>query len=365
MRLGLLLGFAPGAAIGVGRFAYALVLPAMQAALELSFAQAGLLGSANTAGYLLGALFSHRVLPLVGYRTGVFAALLLQTATLLLLAAAPTFPYLLALRFAQGALGAFVFVGGAALLLASGARPVGLGLYFGGVGLGVVASPLVLPFFTGWRAGWLLLGLLSLLLALVSFGALPGLREPGPPARGAEGSLRPITAGLVAYGLYGAGYIGYMTFVTTGLGVPLGTFWLALGGGALLTGFVWGSVTERLGAGAALRLVLALLLLASLPPLLAAAPYASALLFGVTFLGVITAITSLFRERLPMAAWPRAMGISTAVFAAGQAVGPGVSGVAGDLWGGTVGALAAASALLVGALLAAWWPRADRRARYR
>ena len=59
--LGFLLGFGPGAALGVGRFAYALVLPAMQTALGLSYAQAGLLGSANTAGYLLGALLSHRV----------------------------------------------------------------------------------------------------------------------------------------------------------------------------------------------------------------------------------------------------------------------------------------------------------------
>ena len=83
---GLLLGFGPGAALGAGRFAYALVLPAMQAELGLTFAQAGLLGSANTVGYLLGALVSHRVLAAVGYRLGFYASLIIASATLLLLA---------------------------------------------------------------------------------------------------------------------------------------------------------------------------------------------------------------------------------------------------------------------------------------
>jgi len=53
---GVLLGFAPGSAIGVGRFGYGLVLPLMQADLGLTLAQAGLVGSANTGGYLLGGL---------------------------------------------------------------------------------------------------------------------------------------------------------------------------------------------------------------------------------------------------------------------------------------------------------------------
>jgi hypothetical protein len=48
LLLAFVLGLAPGAAVGIGRFAYALVLPEMQLELGLSYAQAGLLGSANT-----------------------------------------------------------------------------------------------------------------------------------------------------------------------------------------------------------------------------------------------------------------------------------------------------------------------------
>src|SRR5690606_36827886 len=88
--LGVLLGFAPGSAIGIGRFGYGLVLPLMQADLGLTLAQAGLVGSANTGGYLLGAVASHAVLGRVGYRRGVYAILFLQAATVLALWLGPT-----------------------------------------------------------------------------------------------------------------------------------------------------------------------------------------------------------------------------------------------------------------------------------
>lgn len=360
MKTGLLLGFGPGAALGAGRFAYALVLPAMQAELGLTFGQAGLLGSANTVGYLLGALISHRVLAVVGYRRGFYASLLLGSVTLLLLALSPGFAMFVVLRLAQGVFGAFVFVGGAALLMASGSRSTGLGVYFGGVGLGIVLSTLILPIMSGWESGWLFLGLLSLVMTAVSFFAMPGLREPPPHVVSSEGSLRGVTLAMVVYGLYGAGYIGYMTFVGAGLNVPLGRVWVILGIGAALNGYLWGPVVERLGGVRALRLITGALVVASLYPMLVNLPYLSAFLFGISFLGVITAITSLFRERLPASAWSRAMGLSTAVFALGQAVGPTLSGVAGEILGGAAGALWSATALLVAALLVALVSR-DRR----
>ena len=347
MRLGFLLGFAPAAALGVGRFAYALVLPAMQVALGLSYVQAGVLGSANTAGYLLGALVSHRVLYATGYRRGLYASLWLQALSLALLAFGGGFYLLLVLRFVQGVLGAFVFVGGAALLLASGGRGLATGMYFGGVGIGILLSPVVLPLMTSWRTGWLLLAALSVLLSLVAYLAHGGLAEPAARVVGGDGSLRPIVPLLVAYGLYGAGYIGYMTFVTTGLTVPIIPFWAVLGLGASLTGLAWGPLVERFGGVRSLELVLACLAVASVYPLVLNAPWLSAFVFGISFLGVITALTDVFRKLLPPSGWARAMGLSTACFAVGQAVGPSLSGLAGDLLGGPVGALGLSTTLLL------------------
>lgn len=245
---GLYLLLGPASALGVGRFAYALVLPLMQEAWGLSYAQGGLLGSANTLGYLLGALSSHHLLLRLGYRRGFFLALFLQ-ALALSLTGALGFPLAFALRLLQGFLGALVFVGGAALLMASGGSSPVLGLYYGGVGLGLLLSPLALKEGLSPLSpleAWGRLGLLAFLLSLPSLLALPALREPPPPARG-EGGLGPIGLLLLAYGLYGAGYIGYMTFVAAALGQG-GLLFTLLGLGALLTGFVWGPWVEVAGA---------------------------------------------------------------------------------------------------------------------
>lgn len=354
--LGVLLGFAPGSAIGIGRFAYGLVLPLMQADLGLTLGQAGLVGSANTGGYLLGALVSHAVLGRVGYRRGFYSALFLQAATVLALWLGPPYWLLLALRLAQGVLGALVFVGGGALLLASGARATAMGLYFGGMGAGIVLSTLALPLGDDWRSAWGLLGLAGLAMALVAATAAPRLREP-PPRRPEEGGgLGRLAPTLLVYALYGAGYIGYMTFVTSGVDVPLAPFWVVLGVGAALTGLAWGRVIDGWGGAVSLRLVMLALTLSSLAPLLAAAPYVSALVFGVSFLGVITALTALFRERLPPGEWARAMGLSTATFATGQALGPVASGLAGDVLGGVDAALWAATALLAAGFVLSFVP---------
>ena len=49
--LGLALG--PAAALGFGRFAYALLLPSMRADLGWTYAEAGALNAANALGYLV------------------------------------------------------------------------------------------------------------------------------------------------------------------------------------------------------------------------------------------------------------------------------------------------------------------------
>ncbi len=346
MRLGLLLGFAPAAALGVGRFAYALVLPEMQAALGFSYVQAGLLGSANTAGYLLGALISHRVLYWSGYRKGLFASLWLQALSLALLALSNSFPLLMLLRFGQGILGAFVFVGGAALLLASGGKSIASGLYFGGVGIGILLSPIILPFMKTWQMGWLLLAGLAVLLTLIAYIIYGDLNEPSPRLGAADGNLKSITLILIAYGFYGAGYIGYMTFVTTALSTSVLAFWVILGFGAALTGLVWGPLVKRIGGEKGVIVVLFCLTSSSVYWFVIHLPWLSAFLFGLSFLGVITAITDIFRQLLPPSGWARAMGLSTAAFAAGQAIGPSLSGLAADSVGGPSGAIGSATLFL-------------------
>ena len=60
-RLILILSLAPTIGLGIGRFAYALVLPDMRDSLGWSYSAAGFLNTVNAAGYLGGALVAAAI----------------------------------------------------------------------------------------------------------------------------------------------------------------------------------------------------------------------------------------------------------------------------------------------------------------
>ena len=59
-RLILILSLSPTVGLGIGRFAYALVLPDMRETLGWSYSAAGFMNTINAAGYLVGALMADR-----------------------------------------------------------------------------------------------------------------------------------------------------------------------------------------------------------------------------------------------------------------------------------------------------------------
>src|SRR5512137_2104454 len=87
-------------AMGIGRFAYTALLPAVQAGLGFDDATAGAIASVNLLGYLLGALLAR------GLTVGL-AGSVLTTAGVAFAATAPAW---LALRLASGVASGFVFV---------------------------------------------------------------------------------------------------------------------------------------------------------------------------------------------------------------------------------------------------------------
>src|SRR3984957_12864378 len=84
-HLGVVAGLAMGPAVGLGlgRFAYALLLPAMRADLGWNYAQAGAINTANAAGYLIGALLAAPIAARIGDKRAFFVGLLLATGSLL------------------------------------------------------------------------------------------------------------------------------------------------------------------------------------------------------------------------------------------------------------------------------------------
>src|SRR6266446_3050564 len=108
---------AMAAAVGIGRFVYTPILPLMVEDLGMTKGAAGLLASANFAGYLAGALLA--VTPTVrgSRRTWLIIALTVSSLTTGAMAFASSDVAFLALRFAGGVASAFVLVFASALVL--------------------------------------------------------------------------------------------------------------------------------------------------------------------------------------------------------------------------------------------------------
>lgn len=377
-----LLALGPAVVMGFARFAYALVLPAMKADLHWSYRAAGAMNTANAAGYLLGAI----VTPLAVARWGerrLFLIGLWGTALLLLVSGATAiFAVLCLLRFALGVTGALVFISALALAVSNrGNLPAATAALIctGGIGAGIALSGGTLPFLLsvtgreGWRLAWVAMGIVSLLLALLVSRPVSQLGEETATAAIPWNRLsvfRPLWAGLTAYLLLGAGYITYMTFMIayvrrqdSGAGLSA-LVWLLLGLATLLWPLVWRRPIQHWPGGLALAATTALVLAGTALPLLSSARPAillSALLMGGSFTPV-AAITTLTRRSVPPELFSLGVALMTVLFAAGQTVGPYVSGALSDRYGLSAGLMESAIVLLaaVGVALLQREPKSQR-----
>jgi predicted MFS family arabinose efflux permease len=337
------------------------------------------MNTVNAAGYLLGALLAPRLLRRFDARHFMLAGGVAAAVLLALHAVTRHDAVLYLLRLGCGMASAASFVGGgllAARLAQRAPQRSGLllGVYYGGVGLGIVASALGVPPLLesaglGWPVAWVTLGALALLLTLGTAAGTGSLAAPPVPgAPHSPFSWRPFSFGLAGYGMFGIGYIGYMTFIITLLreqGLSAGTvvaFYVLLGLGVIASSWLWAGLLQRHRSGLPLSLLNGLLALATALPLLGGSAglgvlvvFASGLLFGGVFLSVVASTTALVRHNTPQAVWPSGIAAFTIVFAFGQIVGPSVVGWIADGPGGLVRGFAfSAAALALGSVLAAF-----------
>ena len=358
-----------GAAISLGlaRFAYPLLLPGMRADLGWSYFTAGAMNTVNAAGYLIGALCMPRALATVDARRVLLGGAYLTALVLAGHGLVRSDGALYVLRCLAGCASAATFVSGGLLAArlgqTPGARPaLVLGVYYGGTGVGIIVSSLMVPPLS-WPVAWWALAVAALLASLLMAAGTRSLAGP-PGGRAAHGQgfrARDFAFGLAGYLMFGLGYIGYMTFNVTllreqgaGPGLVL-AFYLLLGLGVIASSWLWAPLLQRCQGGQALALLNGLLALATVLPVLSAHPLASlvsGLLFGAVFLSVVASTTALVRHNLAMAAWPAGITAFTVVFAAGQIVGPSLVGLVADGGGLGRGLALSAAALALGSLLA-------------
>jgi predicted MFS family arabinose efflux permease len=220
----------------------------------------------------------------------------------------------------------------------------------------------------GWRWAWWSLGALCALGSVVLLWparSMAAWAAPAPVANAAAPVVfqwHKFAYGLSGYALFGVGYIGYMTFVVALLrtqgrsATEVTVFYGLLGLAVMASSRIWAGLLDRYQDGRPLALLNGLLGVATILPALTQAwplVLASGLLFGAVFLSIVASTTALVRHNLPQSAWASGISAFTAVFAAGQIVGPTVVGWIADGEGGLErGLLFSALALWAGSALA-------------
>ena len=382
-RLILILSLAPTIGLGIGRFAYSLVLPDMRDALGWSYSAAGFMNTINAAGYLAGALIASRLIRRFGLAPAVRWGTLTCVASLALCALSGNFIVLSLARLLVGLGAAAVFIAGAALAATiAQSRPERanflLSLFYAGPGLGILSSGLIAPFVLqafgpgSWWIVWWAMTLLTTVMAIPLLVTPIGTRADFTNAAPTRFAIKPVLIYLIGYFLFGAGYIAYMTFMIAyirdagGGAAAQSAFWCLIGASAFVTPWLWRRVLARDSGGISTAIILGVNAIGAALPLFGhttAWLAASALVFGVSFFAIVGSTTAFVRFNYSPAAWPTAIAAMTIAFGVGQILGPIATGAITDAMGSLSYALNVGAAMLAaGAVLAAFQHRLRRSA---
>jgi len=382
VRLILILSLAPTIGLGIGRFAYALVLPDMRDSLHWSYSAAGFMNTINAVGYLAGALVASRVIKRLGLAESVIWSTLASVVSLALCAITGNFVVLSLARLLVGFAAAIGFVGGGALTAnIAQSRPVHanflLSLFYAGPGIGIVTSGMIAPYVLeafgagSWWIVWWALTLLSVVMFVpLPFAQLGGNARIDHAAR-LGFDVRPVLIYLAAYFLFGMGYIAYMTFMIAyvrdggGGAAAQSLFWSLIGMSGVATPWVWRRVLALDRGGLATTIILGMNALGAALPILGHSLLllvTSALVFGVAFFAVVVSTTAFVRFNYPVEDWPGGIAAMTIAFGIGQTLGPIAVGAITDALGSLSYALDVSAAMLVlGAVLSAFQGKLKRK----
>ncbi|MHA7915437.1 MFS transporter [Alloalcanivorax xenomutans] len=333
------------------RLAYGLLLPAMRTDLGLSYRQAGALGTVTALGYLLFVLLGGLAASRWGARNTVVFGLAAVTLGFAGLAVAGDYPLIVVLMALLGFGTAFSFAPTVSLLATwyPERRGVMIGCMTAGVGAGIFFIGLLVPWLSdffganGWRVTW---GIFAAVAGAV--GLLVLLAVCDPPASDDADTARPPSADkwliyrnprviimALVYGIIGMVYITQALFmvsyvVESGFDETIAGWLMAMMGLlSVLSGPLWGSLSDSWGRGNTLSLAMSVVTVAMALPLIdQSLPLFVAHFFfmGCAVNGVFTLIQAASTDQVAPRYIPIAFSYVTLFFAGGQLIGPAVAG---------------------------------------
>ncbi|THB77009.1 MAG: YbfB/YjiJ family MFS transporter [Desulfobulbaceae bacterium] len=375
------------ASLGIGRFALGMLLPAMGVELQLSYAQMGIISTLNFCGYLSAVLLCGYFSRICGTRLLVFIALTMVGGSMLLIGSVENLWLIMGLYFVTGVGSALSNVPIMALL-AVWFKPLYRGRVAGvmvmGNGLGIVMSGYLVPVLNncgyGWQLSWLCLGGIALIAALCSGLLLRNEPEPELAEQILAASMvqhsvahqesigepppwyRKIYLHCGAiYFLFGFTYVIYVTFLVTSLvqerGMieqSAGVIWSWVGLLSLVSGPLFGYVSDRFGRRNALMAVFSIQSVAylfAISGLPLYALYGSVFCFGIVAWSIPSIMAALVGDIAGPARAATIFGFVTFVFGIGQISGPYCAGLLAEHTGGFTMSFLMASLLAIAAVV--------------
>jgi MFS family permease len=346
----------------------------------LTDAASGGLAAINYAGYMSGALAATWIDD-VRWRHWLYSAgLWMALVTVAAMALTTWMPAWALIRYIGGLCGATGMLLGSGLVLGwlmrQGRRPE-LGLYFIGLGLGIVVSALgawgLSQVWPTWSDQWLAFAALGLVFFVPAWKWRPPVppqvvvAHDAAPAAGL-GSRRWAWTMLTSYFAAGWGFVISATFTVAiverepalaGQG-PLA--WAMVGLAAMPAVFIWDLVARRVGDKRALLLAFGLQTLSVMLPAMSGelwAALAGAVGYGATFIGIVSMTLALVGRRAPNNPG-KAMAKLTLSYGAAQMLAPVVAGYMAQTTGTFKGALwLTAGVMAAGMALLATLPKDD------
>ncbi len=364
--------------MGLGRFSYTAMVPALISSGEITVLEAGRIGAINIAGFALGALISVPLSTRVGAFRLLTAVALISVLALTASAVPMGFAWLGFWRGLVGMTAGIIMVLSLALIAStapSTRRPVAASFVFAGVGLAIFMTGLLVPRLLerGLPSAWLGLaacGLAAMMLAIWGWRGAPGAPAAASPSRlGAASpwswSLCLLLAGhfffsiaIVPHTLY------WVDYLARGLGLGMaegGLHWSVVGIASAVGPWAMAGLGLLLGTALALPLSFFALGLGIGAPLLSGASsvlFLSSVLFGAQP-GLSALMAARVRDLADAQHMPKLMRAMILSSASGAVVAGAVLPQIYELTQSHVLIFAiGGAAMILGGLLVAPWDRA-------
>nr|WP_263326578.1 MFS transporter [Neobacillus sp. Marseille-Q6967] len=336
--------------LSFARLSYGVILPFMKEGLQITYKQAGYLGTITSFGYLSTLIFAGILAGKWGSRKTILLGISLVTAGLIGLTFTPAYWVTILFMLLLGIGTSFTFTPLISLLV--GWFPVKKGLVIGlatsGTGIGMLFSGMLVPYLgtayseIGWRLAWGIFAAISIIVLALTFLIIKNPPAVRPSQTKLE-STSPIEiyknrnvviVGLI-YGIIGVTYLVQMIFIMSymlesGLSTKLAGQLIALNGIlSIFSGPIWGFISDKAGRRLSLIFTMSLTVISMILPVFSPTVMGFSLhilLLSSTFTGLFTLIQAASMDHVKPADMPLAFSYVTFYFAVGQLIGPTIAG---------------------------------------